>query len=52
MALVSDAPARRSSRSCRWPSNTADGVVLVVGCSPPGIEKIVEAATTINPKIR
>jgi 7,8-dihydropterin-6-yl-methyl-4-(beta-D-ribofuranosyl)aminobenzene 5'-phosphate synthase len=26
--------------------------VLVVGCAHPGIEKIVEAATAINPKIR
>ena len=32
--------------------NTADGVVLVVGCAHPGIEKIVEAATAINSKIR
>jgi 7,8-dihydropterin-6-yl-methyl-4-(beta-D-ribofuranosyl)aminobenzene 5'-phosphate synthase len=32
--------------------NTADGVVLVVGCAHPGIEKIVEAAKTINPRIR
>src|SRR3954462_8360351 len=31
--------------------NTPDGVVLVVGCSHPGIDKIVEAAATINPKI-
>jgi 7,8-dihydropterin-6-yl-methyl-4-(beta-D-ribofuranosyl)aminobenzene 5'-phosphate synthase len=26
-------------------------MVLVVGCSHPGIERIVEAATAINPKI-
>jgi len=32
--------------------NTADGVVLVVGCSHPGIERIVEAAVAVNPKIR
>ena len=32
--------------------NTADGIVLVVGCSHPGIERIVEAAAAINPKIR
>ena len=31
--------------------NTLDGAVLVVGCSHPGIEKIVEAAAAINPKI-
>src|SRR3954462_15072105 len=32
--------------------NTPDGLVLVVGCSHPGIDKIVEAAATINPKIQ
>jgi len=28
-----------------------DGIVLVVGCSHPGIDKIVEAASTIDPRI-
>jgi 7,8-dihydropterin-6-yl-methyl-4-(beta-D-ribofuranosyl)aminobenzene 5'-phosphate synthase len=32
--------------------NTSDGIVLVVGCTHPRIEKIVEAATAINPRIR
>ena len=31
--------------------NTPDGMVLVVGCSHPGIDKIVEAASAINPRI-
>jgi 7,8-dihydropterin-6-yl-methyl-4-(beta-D-ribofuranosyl)aminobenzene 5'-phosphate synthase len=31
--------------------NTSEGMVLAVGCSHPGIEKIVEAAVAINPKI-
>jgi 7,8-dihydropterin-6-yl-methyl-4-(beta-D-ribofuranosyl)aminobenzene 5'-phosphate synthase len=31
--------------------NTPDGMVLVVGCSHPGIDKIVEAASTMNPRI-
>ena len=31
--------------------NTPDGIVLLVGCSHPGIDKIVEAAAAINPKI-
>ena len=31
--------------------NTPDGMVIVVGCSHPGIDKIVEAAGTINPRI-
>jgi metal-dependent hydrolase (beta-lactamase superfamily II) len=31
--------------------NTADGLVLLVSCSHPGIDKIVEAAAAIAPKI-
>jgi 7,8-dihydropterin-6-yl-methyl-4-(beta-D-ribofuranosyl)aminobenzene 5'-phosphate synthase len=31
-------------------SEPPDGLVLVVGCSHPGIDKIVEAAAAINPK--
>ena len=50
--LVSDAPGTRELKELSLAVNTADGVVLVVGCSHPGIEKIVEAATAINPKIQ
>jgi 7,8-dihydropterin-6-yl-methyl-4-(beta-D-ribofuranosyl)aminobenzene 5'-phosphate synthase len=52
LALVSDAPGTKELKELSLAVNTADGVVLVVGCSHPGIEKIVEAATAINPKIR
>ncbi len=31
--------------------NTPDGLVIVVGCSHPGIDRIVAAATAINPRI-
>ena len=31
--------------------NTPDGIVLVVGCSHPGIESIVAEAAKINPRI-
>jgi 7,8-dihydropterin-6-yl-methyl-4-(beta-D-ribofuranosyl)aminobenzene 5'-phosphate synthase len=31
--------------------NTSDGMVIVVGCSHPGIDKIVEAASAINPRV-
>ena len=51
IALVSDAPGTKELKELSLAVNTADGVVLVVGCAHPGIEKIVEAATTINPKI-
>jgi 7,8-dihydropterin-6-yl-methyl-4-(beta-D-ribofuranosyl)aminobenzene 5'-phosphate synthase len=52
LALVSDAPGTKELKELSLAVNTADGVVLVVGCSHPGIEKIVEAAVAINPKIR
>jgi 7,8-dihydropterin-6-yl-methyl-4-(beta-D-ribofuranosyl)aminobenzene 5'-phosphate synthase len=51
IALVSEAPGTRELRELSLAINTPDGVVLVVGCSHPGIDKIVEAAATINPKI-
>jgi 7,8-dihydropterin-6-yl-methyl-4-(beta-D-ribofuranosyl)aminobenzene 5'-phosphate synthase len=52
LALVSDVPGTRELKELSLAVNTSDGVVLVVGCSHPGIEKIVEAATAINSKIR
>src|SRR5947207_10603107 len=52
IALVSDAPGTKELKELSLAVNTADGVVLVVGCAHPGVEKIVEAATAINPKIR
>ena len=51
IALVSDAPGTRELRELSLAVDTPDGVVLLVGCSHPGIEKIVEAAAAINPKI-
>jgi 7,8-dihydropterin-6-yl-methyl-4-(beta-D-ribofuranosyl)aminobenzene 5'-phosphate synthase len=51
IALVSDAPGTKELKELSLAVNTSEGVVLVVGCSHPGIEKIVEAAAAINPKI-
>src|ERR1700733_13155127 len=51
IALVSDAPGTKELKELSLAINTSKGMVLVVGCSHPGIEKIVEAATAINPKI-
>jgi 7,8-dihydropterin-6-yl-methyl-4-(beta-D-ribofuranosyl)aminobenzene 5'-phosphate synthase len=51
IALVSEAPGTRELKELSLAINTPDGIVLVVGCSHPGIDKIVEAAATINPKI-
>src|SRR5262249_19762913 len=52
IALVSDAPGTKELKELSLAVNTADGMVLVVGCSHPGIERIVEAAATINPRIQ
>jgi 7,8-dihydropterin-6-yl-methyl-4-(beta-D-ribofuranosyl)aminobenzene 5'-phosphate synthase len=49
---VSDAPGTKELKELFLAVNTSDGLVLVVGCSHSGVEKIVEAATAINPKIR
>jgi 7,8-dihydropterin-6-yl-methyl-4-(beta-D-ribofuranosyl)aminobenzene 5'-phosphate synthase len=52
IALVSEKPATLELRELSLAINTPDGIVLVVGCSHPGIDKIVQAATSINPRIR
>jgi 7,8-dihydropterin-6-yl-methyl-4-(beta-D-ribofuranosyl)aminobenzene 5'-phosphate synthase len=51
LALVSDAPGTKELKELSLAINTPEGIVLVVGCSHPGIEKIVEAAAAINPRI-
>jgi 7,8-dihydropterin-6-yl-methyl-4-(beta-D-ribofuranosyl)aminobenzene 5'-phosphate synthase len=51
IALVSDAPGTKELKELSLAISTPDGMVLVVGCSHPGIERIVEAAAAINPKI-
>jgi 7,8-dihydropterin-6-yl-methyl-4-(beta-D-ribofuranosyl)aminobenzene 5'-phosphate synthase len=52
LALVSDATGTKELKELSLAVNTQDGVVLLVACSHPGIEKIVEATAVINPKIR
>ena len=51
IALVSDAPGTKELKELSLAVNTSQGMVLVVGCSHPGIERIVEATAAINPKI-
>jgi 7,8-dihydropterin-6-yl-methyl-4-(beta-D-ribofuranosyl)aminobenzene 5'-phosphate synthase len=51
IALISDLPGTRELKELSLAANTQDGLILVVGCSHPGIERIVEAAMTINPRI-
>ncbi len=51
ISLVSDKPGTLELRELSLAINTPDGTVIVVGCSHPGIDKIVETATAINPRI-
>ena len=51
LALISDAPGTKELKELSLTLNTPQGMIIIVGCSHPGIDKIVEAATAINPKI-
>jgi len=51
IALVSDKPGTLELRELSLALNTPDGMVIVVGCSHPGIDRIVDAAAKINPRI-
>jgi 7,8-dihydropterin-6-yl-methyl-4-(beta-D-ribofuranosyl)aminobenzene 5'-phosphate synthase len=51
ITLVSDKPGTLELRELSLAINTPKGVVIVVGCSHPGIDKIVAAASAINPHI-
>jgi 7,8-dihydropterin-6-yl-methyl-4-(beta-D-ribofuranosyl)aminobenzene 5'-phosphate synthase len=51
ISLVSDKPGTLELRELSLALETPDGMVIVVGCSHPGIDKIVEAAAKINPRI-
>src|SRR5205814_9406878 len=52
IALVSDKPGTLELRELSLAINTPDGMVLIVGCSHSGIDKIVESAAAINPRVR
>jgi 7,8-dihydropterin-6-yl-methyl-4-(beta-D-ribofuranosyl)aminobenzene 5'-phosphate synthase len=51
IAQVSDKPGTLELRELSLAIDTPEGMVVVVGCSHPGIDKIVEAAAKINPRI-
>ena len=51
IALVSDKPGTLELQELSLAINTPEGMVIVVGCSHTGIDKIVEAAAKINPRI-
>lgn len=52
ISLVSDKPGTMELRELSLAIDTPDGMVVVVGCSHPGIDKIIEAVAKINPRIR
>jgi 7,8-dihydropterin-6-yl-methyl-4-(beta-D-ribofuranosyl)aminobenzene 5'-phosphate synthase len=51
ISLVSDKPGTLELHELSLAIKAPDGMVLVVGCSHPGIEKIVEAASAIDLRI-
>ena len=51
ITLVSDKPGTLELRELSLVINTPEGLVIVVGCSHPGIDKILESAAAINPRI-
>jgi 7,8-dihydropterin-6-yl-methyl-4-(beta-D-ribofuranosyl)aminobenzene 5'-phosphate synthase len=52
IALISDKPGTLELRELSLAISTPDGMVIVVGCSHPGIDKIVESASALNPRIQ
>jgi 7,8-dihydropterin-6-yl-methyl-4-(beta-D-ribofuranosyl)aminobenzene 5'-phosphate synthase len=51
IALVSDKPGTLELRELSLAINTPGGMVIVVGCSHPGVDRIVSAAASISPRI-
>ncbi len=51
ITLVSDKPGTLEMRELSLAISTPEGIVIVVGCSHPGIDKIVAAASTMNPHV-
>jgi 7,8-dihydropterin-6-yl-methyl-4-(beta-D-ribofuranosyl)aminobenzene 5'-phosphate synthase len=51
ITLVSDKPGTLELRELSLAISTPDGLVIVVGCSHPGIDRIVESAAAINSRI-
>ena len=51
IALISDAPGTKELKELSLAISTPDGLVLIVGCSHPGIQAILAAATQLDPHI-
>jgi len=52
IALVSDQPGTLEVHELSLAIRTPDGLVLVVGCSHPGVEHIMQEASAIDPHIQ
>jgi 7,8-dihydropterin-6-yl-methyl-4-(beta-D-ribofuranosyl)aminobenzene 5'-phosphate synthase len=50
-STVSDVTGTKEMNEISMAIKTSQGLVLMVGCSHPGIEKILEAATKIDPRV-
>ena len=51
ISLVSESPGTKELPELSMALETSKGLVLVVGCSHPGIERIVAAAARIKPQV-
>ena len=49
IALVSDKPTTQELKELTLAIRTPDGLILVVGCSHPGLDRIVAAEARIEP---
>jgi 7,8-dihydropterin-6-yl-methyl-4-(beta-D-ribofuranosyl)aminobenzene 5'-phosphate synthase len=52
IALISDKPSTLELKELTLAIRTPEGLVLVVGCSHPGLDKILAAAQGIEPHLR
>ena len=51
LPVISDVPGTRELREITLALRTPDGLVLVAGCSHPGIEKILQASRAIDSRV-
>jgi 7,8-dihydropterin-6-yl-methyl-4-(beta-D-ribofuranosyl)aminobenzene 5'-phosphate synthase len=51
ISLVSDTPGTKELRELSLAIETAEGLVVIVGCSHPGVDLIVKEASKINKRI-
>jgi len=51
LSLVSDKPGTRELRELSLAIETPEGMVVIAGCSHPGVDQIVEAAAAIDSRV-